>query len=92
MTKLNKKVDLLTVLFEDSQSGEALQGQLYIDFLVELEELRKNDPDEASIIANTFICESKEILDVYMELPTLSDTATSLISKTKKDVIEYCTN
>ena len=90
--KLNEKVDLLTVLFEESQTGEALQGKLHIDFLMALETLRKNKPAEALIIANTFICESKETLDEYLELPTLSGTATSLISQTKKDVIKYCGN
>lgn len=92
MTKLNEKVGLLTVLFEDSQNGEALQGQLHIDFLMELEALRKKSPDEASIIANIIICDYEETLDVYLELPTLSDTTISLILQTKKDVIEFCGN
>ena len=92
LTKLDKKVNLLTVLFEDSQTGEALQDQLHIDFLMELETLRKNSPEEASVIANRFICESKERLNGYLELPTLSATATSIISQSKKDVIVFCGN
>ena len=92
LARLTEKVDLLTVLFEDSQTGEALQGQLHVDFLMELETLRKSSPEEASVIANRFICDSKETLGGYLELPTLSDTASSIISQTKKDVIEYCGN
>lgn len=92
LAKLDEKVSLLTVLFEDSQTGEALQGQLHVDFLMELETLRENSPEEASVIAKKVICGSEETLGGYLELPTLSDTATSIISQTKKDVIEYCGN
>ncbi len=92
LAKLDEQVNLLTTLFEDSQTGEALQSQFHIDFLMELEILRKNSPEEAFVIANRFICDSKETLSGYLELPTLPDSATSIISQTKKDVIEYCGN
>jgi hypothetical protein len=90
--KLNERIDLLTVLFENAQAGQALQGQLQANLLMELEVLRSKDPEEAALIANKLICGSKETLDDYLELPTLSEVVRKSISDTKTDLLKYCGN
>mgnify|MGYP003150012908 FL=1 len=90
--KLNDKVSLLTVLFEDSQTGEALQGQFQISLLMELQTLHAENPVEAAKAVSAIVCSSTETLDDYLALSTVSENAKSTILQTKEDVLEHCGN
>lgn len=86
----HQKSRLLQTLFKDSQTGGALQIQFQISTLIDLEMLRKNKPEEASQVAREIICISPSMLNDYLKMPTISNSAKETINQTIQKAKEYC--
>jgi len=85
-----ERIELLELLFKDSQSGQILSEQFLMRTIIEIESLKKEDPAKANEVLNILICSYKENIDTLGSIEGISTQAIESLELTRKEVVLHC--